>query len=402
MYIDLFVVDEELNNAAIDQEENLDTVAARRSLSAISGTTARTSHSAQELADLRADDMLDALPDLVDASDKILKVALLHKVAEVSQERVEARIRTLQNSNSTASNSLSRQLPGYREQKSVYGNEQYVNLSIALRAMLGVRRPAEVGDGPWRVDDVFHKANLANLVVDVLSLRANVKQPFLEKMERDFPAPFMSQLSKLRQSSGIAGVSLLMKETFEAAFSLRVQLFLSMVNQYIYQSNFDPDNILLHIFYDDGKEIIKGWDIDGLRTADLSTQQKKEIVKRLESIRSHFGQEPSSEQLVDLQALESKYPWSECVMKLLLWARQRVDEIEAHLAALGGVDCLQEAIKAEMQNRRYIGAKLAEEVGGDVILDYTPSEVSHRPSAQIEPRDTTTGMTRKAAGASFE
>lgn len=406
MIIDLSAVAEESNDAALEQEEDPDPVEGRRSLSAISGTTARTSHSAQELADLVADDMLDALPDLVDASDKVLKVVLLHQVAEVSDEQVETRIRTLQNPTSTASNKLSRQLPGYREQKAVYGNELYINQSIALRAMLGVRRPAEVGDGPWRPDDVFYKANLANLAFDVLALRGNVKQPFLEKMERDFPAPFLSQLSTMRHTSHTAGASSLVRETFETALCLRVQLFLSMMKHApnFDAPNFDPDHVLHQLFLEDDKTM-RGWDIDGLRTVDLSNQQIKEMVIRVDSIREHFSHEPRSQRfdkVVNIPALESQYPWSECVVKLLLWARQRANEIEAHLASLGGVDGLQEALGAELQNRKDVGSKLTDEDAGTVFLDYTPSELSHRPS---EPSGTTknaTSIASKGARASLE
>ncbi|MCJ1250675.1 hypothetical protein MMC30_007903 [Trapelia coarctata] len=410
VFADLSAVVEEPNDTAFEREEDLDAANARRSLSAISGTTARTSHSAQELSDLRAEDMLNALPDLADASDKVLKVVLLHKVAGVSDERVETRIRTLQSPTSTASNNLSRQLPGYREQKAVYGNELYINLSIALRAMLGVRRPAEVGTGPWRPDDVLYKANLANLAIDVLALRANVKQLFVEKMERDFPAPFLSQVSSIRQSSHSAGVSLLVRETFEAAFSLRVQMFLSMVNQRIHEPNFDPDKMLGQVFYDgdiyNGDTNLKGWEIRGLRTADLSKQQRKEAANRLDTIRTHFreGHLNSFDEVVDIQALEVNFPWSECVMKLLLWARQRANEIETHLASLGGVDGLQEALEAELQNRKDMGAKSTEEVGGDtglVVLDFIPSEVSHRPSEQIEPMKNATSTTSRATRTSL-
>lgn len=398
-------VAEEPNDADPEQEQDLDVVEARRSLSAISGTTARTSHSAQELADLRADEMLDALPDLADASDKVLNAVVLHKDAEASEASVQARIQLLQGPASTARSKLSRLFPGYREQKAVYGNEIYINMSIALRGMLGVRLPTEVGDGPWRPDDVFYKANLANLVMDVLSLRADVKVPFLEKMERDFPAPFLSRLSNVRQTSYPAGVSTLVKETFEAAFSLRVQLFLLMMNQHIREPNFDPDELLLDVFYlDGGKALLKGWDIDGLRAADLLKQHQKELVKRLDSIRTHFSQD-GSEPVADIEALAARYPWSECVMKLLLWTRLRANEIEAHLASLGGAESLQSALEIELQSRKHKRATLSAEVGADtgfITLEYQPSEMSQQPSERIELTKVATNTRSKAARASLE
>jgi len=405
VYTDLSAVAEEPNDADIEQEQDLNAVEARRSLSAISGTTARTSHSAQELADLRADEMLDALPDLVDASDKVLNVVVLHKDAEASQESVQARIKLLQGPTSTARSKLSRLFSGYREQKAVYGNDMYINMSIALRGMLGVRLPTEVGDGPWRPDDVFYKANLAKLVTDVLSLRADVKEPFLEKMERDFPAPFLSQLSNVRQTSYPAGVSSLINETFEAAFSLRVQLFLSMMNQHIHEPSFDPDELLLGIFYlDGGNPLLKGWDIDGLRSVHLSKRRQIEMVNRLDSIRTHFSQKGHG-QVADIQTLAARYPWSECVIKLLLWARKRANEIDAHLTSLGGAESLQAALEAELQSRKDRRATLSEEVGADtgfITLEYQPSEMSQQPSEQIESTKNPTSTRSKASRASLE
>lgn len=357
--------------------------------------------------DLRADDMLYALPDLADASDKVLDLVLPHSIAELSQDRVEAHLRTLQDPSSAARKRLNRLMIGYREQKGVYGNELYINLSIALRGMLGVRRPVEVGDGPWRPDNVFYKANLANLVTELLSLRADVKQPFVEKMDRDFPTPFLSQISSKRQASNPTGVTFLVNETFEAAFSLRVQSFLSTMKQYIHELNFDPDDVLRQTFYDDNGAL-RGWDIKGLRTGELSKQQQIRMVKRLESIRTHFSQESgnqSAKEVVDVRALKSKYPWSECVVKLVVWARLRANEIETHLASVGGADNLQSAFEAELQSRKGMLAKSSEEAGGvaELVLDYVLPEASNRPSHQVElTKEVPTSTTGKAAKVSPE
>ena len=350
--------------------------------SAISGTTARTSHSAQELADLSSEEMLDALPDLADASDKLLNHLLFQDVSQSNTERVA---KSLQDPRSRTRKTMNRLTSSFVLHKEVYGNEAYINISIAIRGVLGVRRMDQVGEGPWRPDDILYKANLANMVMNMLSIPPHSNQPFLEKMERDFPAPFLSQLVTTKESAKSSGASVLVNDTFEAAFQLRVQFFLSMLGRNQGQSGFDPDNLLSAVFYEDPSSI-KGWDVDGLRSQDLNKWQINTITERLERIQGNFD----GEQVVDIDALKLAYPWTTCLSNLVSWAILRKDEIEAHLTSCGGVGNIKERLGQEALHRAEVMAGSREKSSGGesprIEIYYPPlSELSHPASDQVEP-----------------
>ncbi|MCJ1381987.1 hypothetical protein MMC17_005099 [Xylographa soralifera] len=351
------------------------------SLSAISGTTARTSHSAQELADLDAAEMVDALPDLADASDKILNLLLPE---ELSDESIEAIAEPLRDPTRRLTRKLARLTGSFEPTKKVYGNEPYINVSIAIRGTLAVRRSKQVGFGPWRPDAIFYKANIAQLMASLFSLSAQSMRPWAEKMERDFPAPFLSHLSKPQPQIELPGVSYLLEETLEAAFSIRMQLFLSLLRQHYREDNFDPDVLLSDVFYASPNSI-KGWDIDGLRSKELTRRHRKMIAERLGVIQEIFNEQ----EVLDVEALDSKYPWSKCVAHLMRWAESRKEELEAQLVLVGGVERVHSALTAEIARRADLPIDNAGTEGGDdsplnIQLDFQPSELSQYPSDRPE------------------
>ncbi|MCJ1437246.1 hypothetical protein MMC27_006632 [Xylographa pallens] len=393
---DLSVVIETIGTTGSDAEDEIlgvvevsSTAGSRRagvdrspgSLSAISGTTARTSHSAQELADLDAAQMVDALPDLADASDKILNLLLPE---ELSDESMEATIKSLQDPTSGLTKKLARLAGSLEPTKKVYGNEPYINVSIAVRGTLAVRRSRQVGFGPWRPDTIFHKANVAQLMASLFSLSAQSIPPWVEKMERDFPAPFLSHLSKSQQQFEPPGVSYLLEETLEAAFNIRMQLFISLLRQHYREDNFDPDVLLGGVFYASPNSI-KGWDTDGLRSKELTGRHRKMIARRLDAIQEVFNEQ----EVLNVESLTSEYPWSKCVSHLMTWAGLRKEEVEAQLVMVGGIERVRSALTAERTRRANLPIDDAGTGGRDdsplnVQLDFQPSDPSHHPSDRPE------------------
>ena len=362
---------------------------ARRSLSAISGTTARTSHSAQELSDLSFDEMVDALPDLADSSDKLLRLVLPPNTSDTA---IGDLIKSLQDQSSRRSKSFARLANVFRIHKTIYGNETYINISIALRGLLGLRRSAEVGNGPWRPDDIFFKANLTMMIASLVSTQPQTAQPFIEKMERDFPTPFLSSLTNTTKPVQTLAESTLIDETLSTAFLLRVQYFLVILNQSVHQPNFDPDILLNQVFYASNDQI-KGWDIPGLQTEDLSRSHLKYIAENLTSIQSKFDANTadlSTGQIGDLEALYAEYSWTQFVAKLMEWTKLRHEEIEAHLSTMGGVNGIKRRLTTEIQRRMIAKAESHRDVGegGDIPLirlDYPPlSELSIHKFDQAE------------------
>lgn len=347
------------------------------SLSAVSATTARTSYSAQELADMDSVEMLDTLLDLSTASDRLFGFLM----PEASSDTIEERKERLQDPTSRETKRVTLLAESFNVPKNIYGNEPYINVSIAVRGTMAVRWPTEVGSGTWRPDDIFYKANIAKFTMNVLALHPKSMHPWLEKMERDFPSQFLAKVTRGKKDG--PGVSRLLQQTLDAAFNLRMQLFLSFLNRNYREVNFDPDILLKEIFYDN-PTTISGWDIDGLRSHELTKQQQKTLTRELSDIQARFNKKLT----INVDTLNSQYPRSSFVENVITWAKMRKDEIDGRLISHGGAPNIQAMLAAEI-HRRAGQSRGSRDTSGDgnspvnIQLDFQPpSEISYFPSDQ--------------------
>lgn len=369
-------------------------------VSAISGTTTRTSHSAQELAELDPESMLDALPDLLGASTKVLNLLAPQNADEA---HIIRNAKDLRDPGSRASKNLQRLEDTFQLQRDLYGTEQYINTILVLRKLLDVRRFNEVGSGPWRPDGVLQMANLATLAM--IFLPATMDDPIahsgLEKLGRDFPSPFLFE-TEATQTGFVAsmGNSGMVESTFSMALEVRTQVFVMQATQHSDKPNFDPDDILKQVFFE-GDQAIKGWDTPGLRGEELSKQQVQVIMQRMAMIARMFSEDPRSlrtGRLVDLERLSATFSWSSFMTKLAAWCRIRLDEIEAQLEYQGGLENVVRALGDEIKRS---AARLTFDVQGEVTagvvqIDYDqPSEVSGATSDQNDRVPTGTGKSKK-------
>ena len=362
--------------------------------SAISGTTARTSHSAQELADLDQESMLDALPDLLGAACKILNLLAPQNALPA---HIIGNVKDLQNPGSRASKNLQRLEGTFRLQRALYGTEQFINMIIALRALLKVRHFSQVGSGPWRPDGVLQMANLTTLVMTILPAHRQdpSAQHALEKLEREFPRPFLFEI-EVTQAGSVAsmGHSGMLENTFAMALELRTQFLIMLLSRHLNQPNFDPDTVLKQVFFE-SENAVKGWDTPGLQGEELSKQQVEVIKQRVQQIRQLFPEDSqalAAGQFVDLERLGATFPWSAFITSIASWCRRRQDEIEAQLEYQGGLENIVQALGDENRRR---DALLTFDVQGEVTddegrshlveLDYEPpSERSEATSDQNE------------------
>lgn len=364
-------------------------------VSAISGTTARTSHSAQELAYLDPEIMLDALPDLLGVANKILNLL-------VPQNTLPAHIignaKTLQDPASRASKNLQRLQDIFQLQKDLYGSEQYINLTITLRALLKARHFNEVGSGSWRPDAVLQMANLTTLAMTVLPARRQdpTAQNALEKLGREFPKPFLFATEAIQTGSVASmGNSSMSESTFDMALEVRTQVFIMLVSRHMDQPNFDPDTVLNQVFFE-SESAVQGCDTPGLRSEELSKQQVEVIKQRVRKIRHMFPEDSQalrSHRFVDLERLSATFSWPEFIIQIASWCRMRQDEIEGQMEYQGGFENIVQALGDEIMRRATL---LTVDVQGDatdgegmsplVQIHYEPSsEISGATSDQVEP-----------------
>ena len=389
IYPDLTVPAENLNG-----EENRS--AQRRSghenkspggASAFSGTTARTSRSAQDLLGLNAEDMLDTLQDLSDASDKLLRLLL---PASVSEAETNTMRNDFKNPESRLSKNFRRLCTSFRVPRDFYGNSFYIHGAAVLRTIFGVKRTANIAYGPWRPDAVLQKANLCSLLMTVLMAPEKAEgDQVIDELEPVFPAPFLHGFVTPELVTTHAGCSALNGDTLKIGLEIRTQYAIIQLTRNATQLNFDPDSVLFQVFYQT-EDRLNGWDLAGMRAEAFSKDFEDMIKHRISLIRQSFSEIPQASrtgQLVDVNRLKAEFAWDEFVNELVAWSSTRLDELQRQINIVdGGAGNIKLALEQEVED---VNTKpIVDDVDRNspqVELDYEPpSELSQAPTETIE------------------
>ena len=325
-------------------------------ISNISGTTAITSHSALALAEIDSEKMISKLTDLSDVSGKVLDLLTPRNASDQDLDKL---IRDLQDPTSRRARHFRNLRSAFTEVRREYGAGAYIDLSTTIRGMLGVRYPSEVGEGLWRPDDIFYKSNLATFIDILWSLQDSFDSTVhpLEKLDRDFPKPFLERLAGITSHQSL-GSSTLLKDSFDVALDIRTQFTLQTLKDKQGNANFDPSIVLNQIFYEiDRPTSIRDWAVGGLRQTDFKREKRNAIVERMQQIQAHFRHDSDavkSGSTVDIDGLYAEFPLFQFVQKALIWTRRRADEIEKSLHNVGHTIDLQENLDAEIRRRQTI------------------------------------------------
>lgn len=356
------------------------------SLSAFSGTTARISFPTQEPTELNLEDILDTLPDLSDTSDKLLSFAI---PAELSEALVATTMAHLQNKDTREYKKLKRLGDTFERQRKEYGGDSYINVGDTLKRLLGRKAsPIDEQTASWRPDALLQKANLAVLVLQILSIgKQDQREIFTEDIAGTFPLPFLQSLGLSRNLT--PECSALAQETCELALEVRTQEAIMLLARHVGKINFDPDTALLQVFYDDPKTL-KGWATSGLRVGDLTEEAKERIVGRVKQLRGAFisnGPMPPSGQPSGVDSLHLRFPWSTFAPQMLVWVGHRVTEIENRTANYGGAQSVCQGL-TDMVQSGMLGQSFETDDGEspsdgpELRLDFDAQSESHATSEQ--------------------
>lgn len=332
-------------------------------LSAFSVTTARISFPTQELTELNPEDMLDTLPDLSDTSDKLLSFAI---PAELSETSVATIMAHLQNKDTREHKRLKRLGDTFERQRKEYGGDSYINVGDTLKRLLGREAPPiDEQTAPWRPDALLQKANLAVLVLQILSIgERDQRENFIEDIAGTFPLSFLQSFGLPKNLT--PECSALAEATFQLALEVRTQEAIMLLARHVGKINFDPDTALLQVFYDDTKNL-KGWAASGLRTGDLTKEAEETIVGRVKQLRGAFkssGPVPSDGQSSDFESLHVHFPWSTFAQQMVAWAGHRLTEIEIQTTTYGGAQAICQGF-TDMVQSGMLGQSLETDDGHD-------------------------------------
>ena len=376
-------IGEDTGDAGAGQRHTEQNYKSPAGLSAFSGTTARTSLPAQGLTGLSSEDMLDTLPDLLEASEKLLSFVIPTEVSEASVMKTMAELQT---SNTRAHKKFKRLGDTFERQRKEYGGDSYIDVTETLRRFLGKKvGPIDEQTATWRPDALLQKANLAILISRMLSVaEQDVNNQFLEDLAGTFPRPFAQRLGL--SESLTPECSALAEATFQLALEVRTQEAIILLARHVGKINFDPDAALMQVFFHDANTL-KGWTVPGLRMADLGREAKDAILERVKQLGEAFSLNiPTSSdgQSFGVESLRVKYPWAGFAQKTISWAGQRLTEIEIQTMTYGGVQAICKGLVDVIQSGSLGHSSEREDIDDesdsperllDVRLDYaTPSE----------------------------
>lgn len=328
---------------------------------------------------MSSEEMLDALPDLADVSNKILAFLVPSPLSEASVMGVIAQLQT---KDSRANKNLRRLGSTFQIQKDIYGGESYINPRGVLRELLGIKQISDLDAAQWRPDAVLQKANLAVLVSIILSHSVQEQDDqVVEELEQAFPISFLegfveSEIPKI-------GSSALTFETLRLALEVRTQYAIHSLARHAGQRNFDFDDVLHQVFYKNGINL-KGWTVLGLRAEDLTEKAQLDILERLKELRNAFAAS-SEDPIASIEELKKDYPWATFIQETMAWIGQRLNEIEMQIDLLGGIGDIHLNLSNEIQTRRLAASTINDDddVSPQLILNYDPpSEASLTTSDQ--------------------
>ncbi|KAL8946366.1 MAG: hypothetical protein Q9222_007227 [Ikaeria aurantiellina] len=334
-----------VNDASEQPEQRRQGPDSPANVSGFSGTTVRTSQSAQELAATNTEEMVASLKDLSDESDKILDLLLPNPLSISTVQAIQKQTSTPK---SLESRQFARYSSNFRSYHEVYGDSQYIDPPSILAQILGT--PSKnIRSGPWRADPLLYKANLAALIMTLMAQHEQSLENLVDELDKVFPAPFLGAFVEEPSLAQCVDSSALYNETFQLGLDLRTFSFIERARKLMNMSDFDPDSLLQQIFYQD-TPVIDGWYVAGLRSEDVNLEQRLRysLIGRLDLLRQTFS--PNHSPPINLERLEGNFSHDQLTKDLAYWAQIRLREVQMQIQSLEGAQGIARALQAVLRN----------------------------------------------------
>ncbi|KAK4493855.1 hypothetical protein PRZ48_015040 [Zasmidium cellare] len=308
--------------------------------SAISGTTAKTSFSQEEIEQMDPEIMIDALPTLATAADEFA-----HFLAPDGSETSSALWKDIRTAGTRLSKIYDRRQTPFNFHKRSFGSQEYIQPRNVLRAFLGVHSMEDVPKAPWRPDHILFKANLAEMLNTVLitcdtDQWTSTGSDALERLHAAFP-------------DAIAGNDF----DFTALayyLDLTAQLTIRRMDASIEsEPNFSPHAVVDNLFYDDDGTFRHMEELGLTRTSDENRDRALQVIQKLaEELNKPFRNRTGSGAAAANGKLKAKYRWDLLKMHTLKYFEERRSQLTERIAKAGGVAKISEALTQEVERRK--------------------------------------------------
>ncbi len=290
----------------------------------VSESSAYTSDSEQQLENLDSDFIIDSLADLHRESSNII-----HLFRNQTEDPY-AFAKDLEDVSSKIGRRLRQCLNKYIVTRESFGGSLYIHAHLIVRKLRDGEVWASIPDGKWRPDAILYLANLAQLLASCFIGNEEQINTNLQNLRKYYPQIFSSVDASSRFRTTLADTAV------EFSNSFRTQFFVHETRHRMTQADFDPDVVLRELFPDSGPN--SGDKIAGSLLPAAVEARLREIRKFVTT---------NSRTPVRIGPLENAFPWNEFLTQVIHWAVVRSQELEAQIAAQGGVDNIINCIQAK-------------------------------------------------------
>lgn len=306
--------------------------------SALSGTTAHTSHSDEEVAQMDPDIIVDSLPRLAEASDDLVK----HLVPQ-GPDTDPARWKEIRQKDSRLNKQYRNRLAVVGILQPNFGSTEYLHLRTILRALLGT---APSGAGPaaqWRPDAIILKINLAQMVHRLLILCHT----------RDWDEGSTDAIARLSQvfPEAVAGNEY-SPEALDVWLDIAAHVCVAQLEAHAVEHHFDPDVIIENTFYNEHGVFIH---LEALALTSLPQPELENALSKVDDLvtklKSQFHRTGSTGVTAALGKLKSQFRWEALQNHAVRFHEKWKMELDNRIEEAGGVHRIVKELAKQAERR---------------------------------------------------
>lgn len=307
--------------------------------SAMSGTTAKTSFSQEELEMLDHDVMVDELPKLAAAAQDLVQL-LLPEGPDTEHDTWKEVRRT----GSRLNKLHQRRLIVLNTYKQSFGTMPYIRPDLVLRGVLSTQDVYDLPHASWRPDDILLRINLATML-DNLLITCDLSNwdsecsTVLEQLSVAFPAC-------------IAG-----GEFSSAALDFYLDVVAQVVITHLEASStsapsFSPHETIGDLFYD-ADSVFRQMEALGIaRLEDADQRSAFGLVKQYaEALKAPFEEGSTDNARAGIGHLKAQFSWDSFQDHVVRYAHARSIELQQTIAQAGGIEQILTGLGKEVQQR---------------------------------------------------
>jgi len=312
--------------------------------SAMSGTTAKTTFSQEEIEELDPDIMLESLKKLDSASNELLEALMPEFPLNV--DALFKTLNDLSTPGTKESKIYQKRLNGFMLYKADFTTAQgFIRPQNVSRALFEVGSLEAIPEGARRPDSIMYKANLANMLHMILvrTREANdaAIHEILESVDQAFPTVVAgSEYDPLAVTLSIA---------------LTAQLAVNRIQSLVEGPNFDPHDVATRAFFsEDDRGVVTYRHYGALHLGNLPEQQEKAALDRINSIVSGIKEtiDDAIDPTIAIEKLRATYAWGDFIGNdLVPYMAERKRTLDNKLRMAGGIEILHSEVKESVKNK---------------------------------------------------